>query len=98
MRINRDGSIYDENGNYYGEHIEFSSMNVDDDNRKMICKIDSQESYERIKELLGNKVKKYSKDNHIYFDESEYNINKLNKFITFFDGCIGKIALTECII
>ena len=33
MRINGDGSIYDENGNYYGEHIEFSSMNVDDDNR-----------------------------------------------------------------
>ena len=104
--IDKTGAIYDGDNNYYGEYIEYCETFVsDNDITNIKCKVKSSLSLDRIIKLIQSKNPeakidiKYEDDGiFINFNENDYDIFKLRRWISLFDGIIGKYAILEFVL
>lgn len=106
IMIDKTGAIYDGNNNYFGEYITYVETVIGEDEETAIkCKVKSSLSLNRIIELIQSKNKdakidiKLEDDGfYILFNDKDYDIIKLRRFISFFDGIIGKVSILECVL
>ena len=100
--IKEDGSVYNsETNEYYGEYIQYLEMKFEENTSWLVCKAKTQESLDRIINIIKRKNQNVNirLDDKLTFalNENECDIPKLMRFISFFDGSIGQLALAECI-
>lgn len=96
--IKKDGAIYGENNEYYGELIHFEQIDCSGENKVLNCSVESKESLERIKELVKPaEVVSEEKDGTIMllFDEKKYDIKNFQRLISFYNGEIGAYSIKE---
>lgn len=105
IMTDKTGAIYDSNNNYYGEYIKYVETVIGEDETSIKCKVNSSLSLNRIIELIQSKNKdakidiKLEDDGfYILFNDKDYDTIKLKRFISFFDGIVGKNSILECVL
>ena len=104
IMTDKTGAIYDGNNNYYGEHIQYVETVIGDEEDSIKCKADSSLSLNRIIEIIKSKnenakidIKLEDDGFYILFNDNDYDIYKLRRYISFFDGLIGKKSILDCV-
>lgn len=96
--IKKDGAIYGENNEYYGELIHFEQIDCSGENKILNCSVESKESLERIKNIVKPfEIVSEEKDGKIMllFNERTYNIHKIQRLISFYSDQLGAYSIKE---
>lgn len=96
--IKKDGAIYGENNEYYGELVHFDHNDCSGEDKILNCSVESNESLERIKNIVKPfEIISEEKDGKVMllFNERTYNIHEIQRLISFYSGQLGAHTIKQ---